>query len=93
MKGTNLDSDELAQISTSLDSLRKHLEGDLTSVRQLPESQIARVLRMQSLSSHARADALLRRLVELREIIDRRRRTLERLRAWVWQIRGGVKPH
>jgi hypothetical protein len=93
MKATDLDPDELARISVSLESLREHLEADLASVKQLPEYEIGQMLREQSLTSRARAVALCARLVELREIIDSRRRTLERLRTWMRQIRGGVRPH
>ena len=93
MKGTNLDSDELAQVSMSLQSLCDHLEADLATVKQLPEAEIAQILRERSLSSQARAMALVARIVELREIIESRLRTLERLRARMRQVRGGARPH
>jgi hypothetical protein len=93
MKKRDVRRDELAQITMSLDVLRAHLEQDLAHVRQLPATQIARLLRRQSQASRARAETLQRRLTELRLVIDSRRRTLERLRARMRQMRGGAKPH
>ena len=92
-KQQDLDVDELTQLKMSLDSLRAKLEEDLLRVRQLPETQIAQMLRMKSAASRARADALRQRLTELRLIIDSRLRTLQRLRARMNQLRGGAKPH
>jgi hypothetical protein len=93
MKENFLDQEELQRITVSLDSLRASLEEDLLLVRQLPEPQIARLLRHQSETSRDRADALLKRITELREVVNARLRTLERLRARMRQLRGGAKPH
>jgi hypothetical protein len=93
MREEDCNGDDLAQITISLDELRARLEEDLVRVRQLPESQIGQILRKQSQTSRARADRLLRRLTELRFVIDSRLRTLERLRARMRQIHGGAKPH
>jgi hypothetical protein len=93
MDDKSLDAEELARITTSLHALCAHLEEDLHQVRQLPEGQLAELLRQQSQASRYRAEVLRMRLTELREVIDARRRTLERLRARMYQIRGGAKPH
>ena len=90
---SDLDPDELEQISVSLQSLRKELESDLATVKQLPEAEIRQLLYEQSRNSQARAMVLVARMVELREVITARRRTLERLRVWMRQIGGGARPH
>jgi hypothetical protein len=77
------------QIANELGRLQRRVQ----DVRELPRGQLHRVLRLQTQSSCARADALIRRIVELRELIDVRRRRLERLRARMHQIRGGARPH
>jgi hypothetical protein len=60
-----------------------------SAVRRLPAEE----LQAQALDSRARARALVRRLLVLRQVVDARRRTLERLRARMWQLRGGARPH
>ena len=84
---------QLRNLSSALESLQQALEGDLASLRQLPEQQIAEILRRRTRVSRARADALLERVVELRELILVRLRTLERLRARMHQLHGGARPH
>jgi hypothetical protein len=92
MTGANVNSDDLELISVSLESLREQLEVDLATVKQLPASEIEEMLRQRARNSQARAMALVARIVELREIVDSRRRTLERLRLWMRQVRGGARP-
>lgn len=93
MKHTLPERAELAALTESVESLTRELEADLLRVRGLPEAQLAEVLRSRSEQSRARADILVKRVVELREIVESRVRTLERLRARMRQIRGGTRPH
>ena len=93
MSGLPSDRQQLRRLSSALESLQQALEGDLASLRQMPERQIAEVLRRRTQVSHARADALLERVVELREIVLVRVRTLQRLRARMHQLHGGTRPH
>ena len=87
------DREDLLALSSALQWLQKRLEEDLRAVRQLPEHQIARILCDQSRLSQARADALVARVTELREVAEARLRTLQRLRARMHQLRGGARPH
>ena len=87
------DRRQLRRLSSALESLQQALEGDLASLRQMPEEQIAEVLRRRTQVSQARADALLDRIIELREIVLVRVRTLQRLRARMHQLHGGARPH
>ena len=84
---------ELAALNESLESLTHAVEGDLSRARELPEAQLAEAMRSSSRRSRVRAEALVKRIVELREIVESRVRTLERLRARMRQIRGGARPH
>jgi hypothetical protein len=93
MSGLSPDRRQLRRLSSALDSVQQALEGDLASLRQMPERQIAEVLRRRTQVSHARADALLERVVALREIVLVRVRTLQRLRARMHQLSGGTRPH
>ena len=87
------DGEDLRALSNALEWLQKRLEEDLQAVRQLPDQQIATLLRAQSRHSHERADALIARLIELREVAEARLRTLQRLRARMHQLHGGARPH
>jgi len=87
------DRRQLRRLSSALESLQQALEGDLACLRRMPERQIAEVLRRRTQVSQARADALLERLIELREIVLVRLRTLQRLRARMHQLHGGARPH
>jgi hypothetical protein len=51
------------------------------------------ILELRTQWSRAQANRLIKRVTELRELIDMRLRRLERLRARMRQIRGGAKPH
>lgn len=84
---------ELCAIKAAVDALRREMEDDRVRMRQLPEGEIATVLRLRTDASRAAAADLVRRVKELREIISLRVRTLNRLRARMWQIRGGRRPH
>lgn len=87
------DREDLLALSNALEWLQKRLEEDLRAVRQLPEKQIATLLRARSRLSHERADVLIARLIELREVAEARLRTLQRLRARMHQLHGGARPH
>ena len=93
MKSSLLEVEDLDVIRSSIQALRRELQEDLKRVRQLPESELCRSLRQRTRASQARTDVLLHRLVELRLLIDSRRRTLERLRVQLSQLRGSTRPH
>jgi hypothetical protein len=85
----SLDKRTFVQVATELERLQRKVR----DVRQLPQHQMLQVLEIRTRWSRAEADRLIKRVVELRELIDMRRRKLERLRARMRQIRGGAKPH
>jgi hypothetical protein len=85
--------EQLAAVSASLRTLRDDLERDLAEVRALPESDISAILHSQLHSSRARTLTLIERIRTLRETAEIRRRTLQRLRARMHQLRGGARPH
>lgn len=85
-----LNKERFAQIATELGRLRQKVR----QVRELPAEQtVEGGVELRTRSSLERSEALLRRVVELREAIEMQRRRLERLRARMRQIRGGFRPH
>lgn len=89
--------DELAglqRLASSLESLRAELRQDLDVARDLAGAlDRVRVARGECHASMATTLRLVRRLEGLRQLAETRIRSLERLRATMRRLRGGVRPH
>jgi hypothetical protein len=85
----SLDKETFVELAAELERLRRKVR----DVRQLPHHQMLEILELRTQWSRAQANRLIKRVTELRELIDMRLRRLERLRARMRQIRGGAKPH
>lgn len=83
------DKETFVQVGTELERLQRKVR----DIRRLPHDQMLQILELRTRWSRAQANRLIKRVTELRELIDMRRRKLERLRARMYQIRGGAKPH
>jgi hypothetical protein len=85
----SLDKETFVELAAELERLRRKVR----DVRRLPHHHMLEILELRTQWSRAQANRLIKRVTELRELIDMRLRRLERLRARMRQIRGGAKPH
>lgn len=87
------DREELAAVAASIETFRRELRNDIEYFQQLPENTSTGTLAERCRNTRRRSDELLARFIELRELVESRCRTTERLRARLREVWGRFRPH